>query len=144
MKLEEIYDLWAEDSEIDTNAIDTVAISIPKLHHKYFKILSNERLQLRKLEADYKKLYLLKFEYFMGTLDRETLDEYNWAPNPRSILKSDIPMHLESDKDVINLTLKIAYQKEKTSALESIIKNVGDRGYIVKNYIDWQRFKNGA
>jgi len=143
MKLEEIYDLWAEDSEIDTTAIDQVAVNIPKLHHKYYKVFSNERLQLRKLEADYKQLYHLKFEYFMGTLDRETLEERGWKPNPRAILKSDIPMHIDSDQDIINLTLKISYQKEKTALLESIIKNVTERGFIVRNYIEWQRFKNG-
>jgi hypothetical protein len=144
MKLEEIYALWAEDSEIDTTVIDQVAVNIPKLHHKYYKIFSSERLQLRKLETDYKQLYQLKFDYFMGTLDKETLEERGWRPNPRAILKSDIPMHIESDQDIINLTLKISYQKEKTSLLESIIKNVTERGFIVRNYIEWQRFKNGS
>jgi len=144
MKLDEIYNLWAEDSEIDTTVIDQVAVSIPKLHHKYMQILSKERLQLRKLEADYKQLYHLKFEYFMGTLDRETLEEREWKPNPRAILKSDIPMHIESDQDIINLTLKISYQKEKSTVLESIIKIISERGWQVRNYIDWQRFKNGT
>jgi hypothetical protein len=65
-------------------------------------------------------------------------------PNPRTILKSDIPMHLEADQDIINMTLKIAYQKEKITLLESIIKNITDRGYMIKNYIDWQRFTNGG
>jgi hypothetical protein len=144
MKLEEIYNLWAEDSEIDTTVIDRVAVTIPKLHHKYMQILSNERLQLRKLESDYKQLYHLKFEYFMGTLDRETLEERGWKPNPRAILKSDIPMHIDSDQDIINLTLKISYQKEKSTVLESIVKIISERGWQVRNYIDWQRFKNGT
>ena len=42
------------------------------------------------------------------------------------------------------MTLKIAYQKEKITLLESIIKNITDRGYMIKNYIDWQRFTNGG
>jgi hypothetical protein len=144
MKLDEIYDLWAQDSEMNTAAIDQEAVKIPQLHHKYYKVFSNERLSLRKLEADYKQLYLLKFDYYLGTLDKETLDERGWIPNRRSILKSDIPMHIDADQDIINLTLKIAYQKEKINLLESIIKNISERGYIVKNFIDWQRFTNGA
>jgi hypothetical protein len=144
MKLEEIYDLWKEDSNIDITIIDKVAVSIPKLHHKYYQIFSNERLILRKLEADYKKLYLLKFDYFMGVLDKETLEEKRWKPNPRNILKSDIPMHIDADEDIINLTLKISYQKEKIFVLESIIKQIHERGYIVKNWLDYQRFINGA
>ena len=89
MKLEEIYELWEKDSEINPSFISEEAIKIPKLHNKYYKIFSNERLSLRKLETDYKQLYLLKYDYFMGTLDRETLEEKGWKPNPRNILKSD-------------------------------------------------------
>jgi hypothetical protein len=144
MQLDDIFDLWAEDSEINTTKISEEAIKIPKLHNKYYKIFSQERLLLRKLETEYKKLQLQKYEYFMGTLDRETLAENGWEPNPRSILKSDIPMHLEADKDVINLTLKLAYQKEKITLLESIIKNVTERGFMIKNYIEWQKFSNGS
>ena len=144
MKLDEIYELWADDSEINTAAIDKEAVKIPKLHHKYYKIFSQERLMLRKLETDYKQLFQLKYEHLMGTLDEETLKQKNWRPNPRNILKSDIPMHIDADNDIITLTLKIAMQKEKCSLLESIIKNISERGYIVKNYIDWQRFTSGG
>jgi hypothetical protein len=144
MKLDEIFDLWSQDSEINTAGIDKEAVKIPKLHNKYYKIFSQERLALRKVETEYKQLYLDKYEYFMGTLDKESLIDHNWMPNPRTILKSDIPMHLEADQDIINMTLKIAYQKEKITLLESIIKNITDRGYMIKNYIDWQRFTNGG
>ena len=144
MKLDEIHDLWSNDSEINTAMIDHEAIKIPKLHNKYYRIFSQERLALRKLEVDYKQLYLQKFDYYMGTLDEETLKEKNWRPNPRTILKSDIPMHIEADQDIINLTLKIAYQKEKINLLESIIKSIMERGYIIKNVIDWQKFTSGA
>jgi hypothetical protein len=144
MKLDEIFDLWNEDSEINTNAIDKEAVKIPKLHNKYFKIFSQERLLLRKLETEYKQLLQLKYDYFMGVLDEETLKEKNWSQNQRTILKSDIPMHIDADQDIINLTLKIGLQKEKCSVLESIIKNISERGYIIKNFIDWQRFTSGG
>jgi hypothetical protein len=124
--------------------ISEEAVKIPKLHHKYYKIFSQERLALKKYETDFKKLHQMKFEYFLGTLDQETLRENSWKPNPRSILKGDIPMYIDSDQDIINLTLKIGLQKEKVSVLESIIKNISDRGYMIKNYIDWQKFTNGT
>jgi hypothetical protein len=144
MQIDEIFELWSEDSNIDTMQISEEAVKIPKLHHKYYKIFSQERLALKKYETDFKKLHLMKFEYFLGTLDQETLKENNWKPNPRSILKGDIPMYIDSDQDIINLTLKIGLQKEKVSILESIIKNISDRGYMIKNYIDWQKFTNGT
>ena len=144
MQIDEIFELWSEDSNIDTMQISEEAVKIPKLHHQYYKIFSQERLALKKYETDFKKLHQMKFEYFLGTLDQETLKENNWKPNPRSILKGDIPMYIDSDQDIINLTLKIGLQKEKVSILESIIKNISDRGYMIKNYIDWQKFTNGT
>ena len=144
MKLEEIHELWSKDSEIDYTSIDREAVKTPKLHNKYYQIFSQERLALRKLETDYKQLYLLKHEYFTGALDQETLSEKNWQPNQRLILKADLDTHIEADKDIIALTLKIAYQKEKTLLLESIINTIQNRGFAIKNYIDWQRFTNGG
>jgi Recombination, repair and ssDNA binding protein UvsY len=144
MKLDEIVELWNVDSEIDKTLISNESIKIPKLHNKYYKIFSQEKLALKKLDTDYKRLYRDKYEYYMGTLDRETLEDYKWKPNPRTIIKSDIPMYIEADQDVINLTLKIAYQKEKIAFLESIIQNISNRGFMIKNFIDWQRFVSGG
>ena len=56
MKLEEIFGEWEKDSKVDRTELGDVALNIPKLHHKYFKLFSHERLLLRKLEQDMKKL----------------------------------------------------------------------------------------
>jgi hypothetical protein len=40
--------------------------------------------------------------------------------------------------------LKIAVQQEKVDVLESIIKSIKDRGFQIKNAIEWERFKVGA
>ena len=144
MTLDEIFSLWKEDSEIDISNVDHEAVKIPKLHHKYYRLFSNENLSLKKLETDYKILFRDKFEYFMGTLDKETLEQRGWKPNQRNLLKSDIPMNIESDEEIIKQTLRIALQKEKIKALESIIKMIIDRGYSLKTIIDWQRFKSGG
>jgi len=143
MKLDEIFAMWDEDTTINPTQLDAEALKIPKLHNKYYRVFSQERLGLKKLETDYKKLYHLKYDWLLGVLDKETLEENNWKQNPRNILKSDIPMHIDSDQDIINLTLKISYQKEKITLLESIIKNISDRGYMISNAINWQKFTNG-
>jgi len=144
MKLDEIYALWEQDSRIDQLSLSNESAKTPTLHHKYYKIFSDERLALRKLESEYKQLYLLKYDYFTGNLDRETLNEKNWEPNPRIIIKSDVSMHMEADQDIINLTLKIALQKEKVFLLESIIDTISKRGFVIKNIIDWTRFQSGG
>lgn len=143
MKLEEIYDEWAKDSKLDRTELGSIALNVPQLHHKYFKMFSHERILLRKLEQDMKKLKKLKWEYYTGVLDHETLKEYKWEPFPQKILKQDVPTYIESDSDIITLNLKTAIQQEKVLVLESIVKSVMNLGFHVKSAIDWEKFKTG-
>ena len=71
------------------------------------------------------------------------LEERGWDPNPLKILKSDLSLYIDSDKDIINHNLKVAYQKEKIDFLESVIRTINNRGFQIKNAIDWEKFKVG-
>lgn len=144
MQLDEIYDEWAKDSEIDKTELGEEAIKIPKLHNKYFQIFSKERLLLRKYEADMKKLKLDKFEFYTQGPSKETKDR-NWElPAKGIVLKQEMPMYLEADKDIVDLSLKIGYQQEKVELLDSIIRSLTNRGFQIKSAIDWYKFTMGA
>lgn len=144
MKLEEIQEQWERDSCIDRTELGEESLRIPQLHSKYFKIFSSERLVLRKLESDYKTLYRHKFEYYNGTIDESTLKDNGWEPNPLKILRTDIPMYMESDSDMRFLQNRMELQKEKVEFLESIIKSLPTRGYQISQAIAWEKFKVGA
>jgi hypothetical protein len=144
MKFDLIMEQWEKDSHMDDTELGAESLRIPLLHHKYYKIYVEEGLLLKKLEQDYKTLYRLKHEYYMGSLDRETLEERGWDPNSLKILKADLPIYMESDPDIQVIQAKIDIQKQKLSFLESAIKTVTNRGFLIKNAIDWERFKNGA
>lgn len=144
MKLDEIVSMWEHDAKMDEMELGRESLKIPTLHHKYFKIYAQEGLTLKNLEYQYKTLYKLKFEYYMGILDQETLAEKQWAPNRLKILKQDLPMYIDSDDDIQTLAAKIDIQKQKMSFLESVIKMISNRGFLIKNAIDWERFKVGA
>lgn len=144
MKLEEIFELWEKDSQIDKTELGDAALDIPKLHHKYFQILSKEKLILRSLEAEMKKLKLDKFEFLTMGPTEDTKDK-GWKLPPKGmILKTELPMYIDADDDIVRLSLKIGYQQEKIELLESIIKTVINRGFLIKNAIDWQKFTMGA
>lgn len=144
MKLEDIINNWKQDSVVDATELGRESLRIPELHHKYFKILSMERLTLREYERHYKTLYRAKYEYYMGVMDEDSLKKMGWEPWALKVLKQDMPMYMDSDPDMSELQTKIDIQKEKIELLESIIKNVINRGFQIKNAIDWERFKVGA
>ena len=144
MTLEEIFAHWEKDSKIDRSDISQESIKVPELHHKYMKIYTPESLQLRKLKQEYKSLYKLKWEYYLGIMDYDTMKELGWEPISLKILKQDVDIYISSDKDLQAINNKIAIQEEKTAVLESMIKMISTRNYTIKNYIDFERFQVGA
>jgi len=143
MNVDEIFELWEADSQIDKTELGEEATKIPKLHHKYYQIFLKERLILRKYESDLKQLKLDKYEFFTQGPNEDTPKD--WRLPPRGmILKGDIPMYMDADKDVINMTLKVGLQQEKVDLLDSIIKTIINRNFIIRNAIDWNKFTMGA
>ncbi len=144
MKFDDIMNNWAEDAQMDATELGTESLRIPTLHHKYYKLYVDEALRLKSFEHEYKSLYKLKYEYYMGVLDQDTMSEKGWVPNPLKILKQDLSIYMDSDSDLQTIQAKIDIQKQKLSFLESAIKTITNRGYLIKNAIDWERFKVGG
>ena len=144
MKLEDIQLLWEKDCQIDRTELGEESLKVSQLHSKYFKIFSTERMQLKKFEKEYKELYKVKFEYYNGILSFSDLKERGWEPFSLKVLKSDLHIYVDSDKEIQHFQLKIDFQKEKIDFLENIIKSINTRGYQLKTAVDWERFKVGA
>lgn len=144
MKIEEIYEMWAKDCEIDQTNVSSESANIPKLHNKYFRVYMEEGMRLKQLRAKYKQLKLLKEQYYKGELDHTELQEHGWQPQPLKILRQDIGTYIDADQDIINLSLKIGMIEEKVNYLEAIIKMISNRGFQLKTIVDWERFRTGA
>jgi hypothetical protein len=144
MNIEEILELWEKDSQIDVTELGEEAVKIPKLHSKYYKIFIMERARLMKLHSEMKKLKLEKFEFYTQGPNEETRKKGWEMPAKGMILKADVPMYMEADHQIIDLSLKIGLAQEKVDFLESIIKSFNNRGYNIKSAIEWRKFTMGA
>jgi hypothetical protein len=144
MKLEDIHDEWAKDSRIDETAVDHESTKIPQLHAKYLRLLSNERMLMKKLEGEILELKQAKADRLTGVMSKEELDSRGWEPERRRYLKGELDDAISSDKDIINLNLRAALQKEKVEVLDSIVRMVTNRNFILKNIIDWKKFISGV
>ena len=144
MTLEELNEMWAKDAKIDETALGSESLKIPQLHNKYYTMYSKEALRMRKFKADLKELEQAKFEWYTGTMAEEDMKAKGWRPNPLKILRADVNKYIESDKDVINMSLKIDYQMQLANYLEDIIKQIHSRNFIIKSAIDWIKFQAGG
>lgn len=143
MKLEEIEALWEKDIKIDRTELDAESLKIPSLHGKYYKIYLREKVQLKAEDQAYKQFYKLKHEYYTGKLSQSELNEFGWEPF-QFVLKNDLQVYMDADKELCERLLKLNVQKEKVQFLEDIIKTLNTRGFLIKNAIDFIRFTNGS
>jgi hypothetical protein len=143
MSTDDISEVWAKDSQIDETNLVGESKKIPALHSKYYNMYYKEVLRVKKLRFDYKELERMKFEYYTGSLDEETMRERGWKPFQLKVLRSDLDKYLQSDKDVIQLSLKMDYHKARADFLEDIIKTIHSRNFIIKNMIDVLKFQAG-
>jgi len=144
MKFEDIIKEWEKDCIIDKTELADEAIKIPRLHSKYYNIYIHERTNLRTLESQLKILKLEKYEFYTQGHTEETRKKGWELPARGLILKQDIPMYTEADKDIISLSLKIGIQQEKCEAIESIVKSISNRGFLLKTAMDFIKFQNGG
>jgi hypothetical protein len=144
MDIEDINKMWTEDSEINQTNLTSETARIPVLHNKYYMLYVREALKVKKLKSDLKELEKSKIEYYNGFMDEAELRQRGWKPNPLKILRQDLDRYVESDKDIINLSLKIAYHESAAKYLEEIVRQLNNRNFLIKNMIDWSRFQSGT
>ena len=144
MNLNDLKAMVADDIIMDDTELDIESLKTPQLHNKYLNFFHDEKLIYVKQEEEYKKLYRLKWEYYTGKMDQDSLDKLEWEPFQLNILKADIEKYLSSDDDLSLIRLRLSYTKEKVDYLESVIKIISNRQWNIRSAIDWRKFLNGV
>jgi|TARA_B110000971_G_scaffold195768_1_gene210401 hypothetical protein len=140
---DDISDIWAADCKIDESNLGGESKRIPELHNKYYSLYYKEALKVKKLKYDYKELELNKREWLDGSMAEQDLKDLGWKPNPRKIIRNDLDKHIQADKEVIRLSLRIDYHSARANFLEDIIKTIHSRNFIIKSMIDILKFQHG-
>lgn len=144
MNFEDLKKHAERDMKVDDTQLDLESLKIPQLHNKYLNFLQEERFNLKKMGFDFASLRRSKWEFYTGKMSEEDLEKNGWEPFDLKILKSDVDMYLDADSDMILMKQKITYQEEKVFYLESVIKEIGQRNWEIRNAIEWRKFVSGS
>lgn len=143
MRLEEIEALWDKDCIIDRVELAKESLMIPKLHNKYYKLYLREKLILKKMKSSLNKLRSAKRLWYDGKFAREDLEEWGWNQCLIQVQSKDLNTYVDGDDDVIQEEIKTSLQEEKVEYLRSIINNITQRSFVIKNAIEFIKFTNG-
>ena len=137
MDLNELQNDVERDLKIDDTELDLESIRTPQLHNKYLKHYTKYSLQLKKAQDDYKELYRIKWEYYTGKADPSV---YQAQPFDLKILKSDVGIYLDADKDLQEVGQKEAYLSAVVTYLEKVLREINNRNWNIRNAIEWKKF----
>ena len=136
LKLQVQRDLKVDDEHLDTESLKNQEIKATYLDHK-----SRYELLLYRAKGDYKRLYREKWEYYGGKADAKI---YASKPFDLKVLKTDLSVYITSDEEVIDAENKIGYLETVVDYIKGVIKSVDNRGWDIKNAIEWKKFEAGA
>lgn len=144
MNIETIKQLAEQHLQIDSTELGDESIRIPQLHGKFLNIFHDESLVLRKLEADWRTLRKQKWEYYNGKMSQDELKALGWEPFAHRILRQDIDIYMDADPDLSKLASKMDLQKAKVDYLDSVLKGINNRQWVIRNAIEWKKFLSGV
>jgi len=141
MNLDTIQSMWEKDSQIDQDNLHEESLKIPALHAKYHELFNSVLLLRKKAEQQRKNIRHERYEYYSGKADPEVYVE---NPFPKKIRDKDtLTKYMDADDSLMNINLKIDYYETMLNYIESILKQISNRTYQIKNAIEWQKFIAG-
>ena len=141
INLDKIQSMWQEDCKIDIDNMHEESIKVPQLHSKYHEILNNLILLRTKAQKIQKSVRHERYEYYSGKADP---DVYERDPFPKKVRDKDaLIRYMDADDRVSDANLKVEYYDVMINYTESILKQISNRTYQIKNSIEWDKFQAG-
>lgn len=141
MKIGDITKIIEEDSCLDKDDLARESLKIPYLQAKYYKIFIDEFKILKGLTMEYNRVKKERTLYYLGKADDQA---YKDEPLDHKIMKTEVDVYLNGDEKLATLEGKMTLQKAKVDMVEAFIKSLNNRGFQIKNAIDWLKFQAGA
>jgi hypothetical protein len=141
INLEKIQEMWTKDSKIDPDNLHIESLNIPILHSKYFELYNNILLLKKKSEQQKKNIRHQKYEYYSGKADP---DVYIENPFPKKIRDKDtMQKYLDADETLSQVSMKVQYYEVMLEYIESILKQISERNWQIRNAIEFMKFSSG-
>ena len=138
--LEALIEEWIDDAPVDFVDLDRASLGIPELHGKYMRKLADARPRLRGLEQRRKELFRTLHEYYRGDLNEPEMQKNIGRPLwSKRVVKTEIPMYVEGDEEMVDLETRIGYTKEYVDTCLEILKQINGRAWVIKNALEYRR-----
>ena len=137
MTIEDIMEMWGEDSHIDDKDLDNESLKIPNLHQKYLDIYSKEKRKFSDLKTHWKVLFQQRWEVVISKNGREPTHNIR-------ISKSELEkLYVAADESLQKAEKILNEQEGKVDYLKSVLSMIENRIFHINNSINWRKFVAG-
>jgi len=143
ISLNDLTQMWVEDAQVDKTEVSIETARIPNLHAKYAGILAQHNMHIKKLEAEYATEKMFWWEYYKKGADEEDLKARGIDQFRGNVLLKDIPIYLDSQKELTNILLRKSLHIEIVEFCKMVIKELNNRTWQMKTITDWEKFIAG-
>ena len=91
-------------------------------------------------ENKFIELQKTKWLYYSGKADIEV---YKETPFDHRVMKTDLDKYMNADSELIKSKTKIDYYQLMIKFLESILKSIETRTFVIKNSLEFMKFTAG-
>jgi len=141
MQTEIIVNQWIHDAPVNSLNLGKAAGEIHELHAKYLKIWGMAKRDMIKAKIELKQLRAQKHDWMMNPTQEH--HDKGWIYPDRKILKTDIASYLQADPDIIKAELNVGEHETAFEMLQEILKQIGNRNWLIKSAIDDRAFLAG-
>lgn len=137
-----IEELFVNDKKLECSAQSIIddSIKTSEYFNEYNKLFSLQKNKLNRLKKKQNKLYLKLQKYFSGKDDPEVYKEKPLNLKLRDAeVKKEIEVHPEYEK----ILEEVEKQEEIVDHIERVLSHIKERGYAIKNAIDFIKFQAG-
>jgi uncharacterized protein with ATP-grasp and redox domains len=128
---EKFRDMVKNDVAIDKGLLDNEILTHTTKIQRYVTLWFNKGFQLKNKIRERDKLYRELYNYYKFQYEK-VLDSF-----------SEIKTYIEGDDKYIELQKQIDEITIDYNFLEKTLENLKDKGYNLKNYIEWQKYLKG-
>lgn len=131
MNLKELIDISDTDTQFDIKTIDSTIMKNSNNYSKWLSFLSQEGLNLKKLTLSSEQLYAKLYRQF------------RWE-DEADIVRGEIPDLIKGNEEYQSIQKLVEISKQKINLIEGTLKAINSLGFNTKNFIEWEKLKNGA
>ena len=144
MDIDELSTQYGINSKIDVLNLEEEFRRCPLLHAKYLWSWAEQNSKLSKYQNEYKRLKVIKHEFYSHGPSKEDRAKGIKLPPSGMILKTNVPMYIDGDEEIIELQSKIDETQILVNELEKMVNYLAFRSKTLEAILAHRKFEAGA